>query len=53
MRVKVRTIAAEEVQKMEALINETLSQPGSEGYEVAAAFPSPDGENIVLICQKP
>jgi hypothetical protein len=53
MTVKVRIVATAELGELEALINETLSQPASKGFELATAFPSPDGENIVLVFQKP
>jgi hypothetical protein len=53
MTVKVRIVPTAEIAELEALINQTLSQPASAGFELAAAFPTPDGTNIVLIFQRP
>jgi len=53
MTVKVKTTTGAQVADLEKIINETLSKPEAAGYGLVAAFPSPDGTNIVLIFQKP
>jgi hypothetical protein len=53
MTVKLRTFAADQIDQLEAKLNDILSKPESAGYSLAAAFPSADGTNIVLIFQKP
>jgi hypothetical protein len=53
MTVKVKTAPGEQAADLEKIINDTLAKPEAAGYGLVAAFPSPDGKNIVLIFQKP
>lgn len=53
MTVKVKTVPGVEVADLEKTINDTFTKPEAAGYGLVAAFPSPDGTNIVLIFQKP
>jgi hypothetical protein len=53
MTVKVKTTPGAKVADLEKTINDALARPDAAGYGLVAAFPSPDGTNIVLIFQKP
>jgi hypothetical protein len=53
MTVKVKTAPGAQVANLEKIINDALAKPEAAGYGLVAAFPSPDGTNIVLIFQKP
>lgn len=53
MTVKVKTVPGDQVAELEKIINDKLATPEAAGYGLVAAFPSPNGENIVLVFQKP
>jgi hypothetical protein len=53
MTIKVRIIPGDQVADLEKILNDTLAKPEAKDYGVVAAFPSPDGETIVVIFQKP
>ena len=53
MTTKVRTITGDQFADLEKILNDTLAKPEAKDYGVVAAFPSPDGTNIVVIFQKP
>jgi hypothetical protein len=54
MTVKVRTFSADQIDQLEAKLNEILNRPDSAGFTLAAACPiaTPDGQTILLIFQK-
>lgn len=53
MTIKVRTYPNDQVDQLESKLNEILAKPDSAGFSLAATLPAPDGENILLIFQKP
>jgi hypothetical protein len=53
MKIKVRTFPNDDIDNIEAKINELLGKPESAGYSLAAVSPAPDGTNLLLIFQKP
>ena len=50
--VIVRSIPADSSDRLEELINAYLAREENHGAVLAAAFPSPDGEAIIVMFQK-
>ena len=50
--VIVRAIPAEKADQLETLINSYLGKEENHGAVLAAAFPSPDGQSILVIFQR-
>jgi hypothetical protein len=53
MTTKVFTIPSNEIDQLEAKLNQLLAKPEFQGYEVAASFPNDDFTEVVFILQKP
>ena len=51
--IKVRSFANDQVDQLESKLNEILAMPESKGFQLIAVCPAPDGENLLLIFQKP
>jgi hypothetical protein len=54
MTIKIRTFSADQIDQLEAKLNEILNKPESIGFTLAAACPieTSDGQVIVIIFQK-
>ena len=53
MTTKVFTIPADQIDQLEAKLNELFGKAEFTGYEVAASFPNADFSKVVIILQKP